>query len=520
LFVVGLSLAVSLPVGAQNSSGTGFFINMQGVAATNFHVIDGASKITVTDSSGQQRVAEVVRIDRANDLALIAVPGSNTDYIPIQSSTLIRRGERVYTMGFPRIDVQGLEPKLTDGVISSLSGLADQPSAFQISNPIQPGNSGGPLFTDEGRVVGIVVSTLNAGRMLANTGSIPQNVNYAVKSNYLLELVASVGSLRLPNEPRRTRQRKLTDIVVEVEKALVRITAYRAVPPASALSSRTEPVLSGTLAKVKDTGVITLGVREAGAPLSYTVGNGKYVGYSIAICEKIVASLESQIGRKLDVRYIPVLSSNRIPMLVSGAIDIECGTTTNNLARQKDVDFLPTIFVLETRIGTRATSGINSIRDLNGKVVASTAGTTSIQLLRRHPQASGVRFTEVYGSDHAKSYLLLESGSADAFVMDDAILAGLMTSSKNGHEFRIVGEPLSFEPISIMVRKDDSAFGKLAADTVVGTMQSGEIEAIYNRWFMRPIPPKNSVLNLPVNASTRSAWSKPNVDAADVYNTR
>src|SRR5829696_7914832 len=215
---------------------------------------------------------------------------------------------------------------------------------------------------------------------------------------------------------------------------------------------------SDTIAKVKASGVVTMGVRDSSGALSYTMGDGKYGGYHVEICQRVIANLEKTVGKKLEVRYLPVTSQNRIPLVQNGTVDIECGSTTNNATRQKDVSFVVTTYVEEVRIAVKANSGINSIEQLKGKNVATTTGTTSVQLLRKHERANGVNFNEVFGKDHADSFLLLESGRADAFVMDGQILAGNIATSKNPADYKIVGETLSVEPIAIMVRKDDTAF--------------------------------------------------------------
>jgi glutamate/aspartate transport system substrate-binding protein len=264
-----------------------------------------------------------------------------------------------------------------------------------------------------------------------------------------------------------------------------------------------------TIAKVKASGVITMGVRDSSGALSYTLGDGKYVGFHVEICQRIVEALGKQIGKKVEVRYQPVTSQNRIPLVQNGTVDIECGSTTNNLARQKDVDFLYTMYVEEVRIATRANSGINSIKDLNGKTVATTTGTTSVQLLRKHERANGVDFKEIFGKDHADSFLLLESGRADAFVMDGQILAGNIATSKNPADFKIVGEPISVEPIAIMVRKGDT-LKKLGDQVIAGMAKSGEVAKLYDKWFMQPIPPKGAKLNLPPSTATKAAWQNPN----------
>jgi glutamate/aspartate transport system substrate-binding protein len=212
-----------------------------------------------------------------------------------------------------------------------------------------------------------------------------------------------------------------------------------------------------------------------------------------------------------------VTSQNRISLVSNGTVDIECGSTTNNTARQKDVAFAVTTYVEEVRTAVRANSGINSLAQLGGKTIATTTGTTSVQLLRKHERAQNVSFNEVYGKDHAESFLLLESGRADAFVMDAQILAGNIANSKAPADFKIVGEPISVEPIAIMLRKDDAAFKKLADDTLKDLMKSGEIAKIYDKWFVQPIPPKNAKLNLPASETTKAAWATPNDKPAEDY---
>jgi glutamate/aspartate transport system substrate-binding protein len=271
-----------------------------------------------------------------------------------------------------------------------------------------------------------------------------------------------------------------------------------------------------TIAKVKSSGIITMGVRDSSGALSYTTGNGQYAGYHTEICQKIITALSKQIGKPVEIRYQPVTSQNRIPLVANGTVDIECGSTTNNLARQKDVDFLHTTYVEEVRIATKVNSGIKSIKDLSGKTVATTTGTTSVQLLRKHERANNVDFKEVFGKDHADSFLLMESGRADAFVMDGQILAGNIANAKNPADYHIVGEPISVEPIAIMVRKGDTL--KKFGDQVIDQMaKSGELSKLYDKWFMQPIPPKNAKLNLPASAATKAAWANPNDKPVEDY---
>jgi len=272
-----------------------------------------------------------------------------------------------------------------------------------------------------------------------------------------------------------------------------------------------------TIAKVKAAGAITMGVRDSSGALSYTLGDGKYVGYHVEICQRIIASLEKAAGKKLEVKYTPVTSQNRIPLVENGTVDIECGSTTNNEARQKQVAFAYTTYVEEVRIAARANSGITSIAQLNGKNVATTTGTTSVQLLRKNERATGVDFKEVFGKDHADSFLLLESGRADAFVMDGQILAGNIATSKNPADFKIVGEVLNVEPIAIMIRKDDPGFKKLADDTIAGLAKSGELAKLYDKWFTQAIPPKNIKMGMPASDANKEAWKNLNDKPVEAY---
>ena len=272
-----------------------------------------------------------------------------------------------------------------------------------------------------------------------------------------------------------------------------------------------------TIAKVKASGVVTMGVRDSSGALSYTLGDGKYAGYHYEICNRIIAGLEKAAGRKLEVKYQLVSSQNRVPLVQNGTVDIECGSTTNNATRQKDVAFLNTVYMEQVRIAVKAKSGITTIAQLNGKNVATTTGTTSVQLLRKNERATGVDFKEVFGKDHADSFLLLESDRAEAFVMDATILIGNIVNSKSPGDYRIVGEPLSLEPIGIMIRKDDAAFKKLGNDVLAELVKSGEINKIYDKWFITPIPPKNINVNMPATAETKAAWSSLNDKPAEDY---
>jgi len=275
---------------------------------------------------------------------------------------------------------------------------------------------------------------------------------------------------------------------------------------------------TGTLKKIKDSGSVTMGVRESSGGLSFTLGDGKFAGFHVELCQRALADVQQQLGTaKLDIKYQPVTSQNRIPLMQNGTVDIECGSTTNNAARQKDVSFAVTTYVEEVRIAVKANSGITSIGQLNGKNVATTTGTTSVQHLRKHERGAGVTFNEVYGKDHADSFLLLESGRAEAFVMDGQILAGNIAKSKNPGDFKIVGEVLAVEPIAIMLRKDDPDFKKAVDASLAAMMKSGEMAKIYDKWFMQPIPPINTRIGLPASDATQAAWAAPNDKPMEDY---
>lgn len=299
-----------------------------------------------------------------------------------------------------------------------------------------------------------------------------------------------------------------------MKKSLLVLAATASLAAAGAAQAQA----NDTLKKIKDSGAVTMGVRESSGGLSFTLGDGKYVGFHVELCQHVLADVQKQLGLpKLEIKYQPVTSQNRIPLVQNGTVDIECGSTTNNATRQKDVAFAVTTYVEEVRIAVKANSGITSIGQLNGRKVATTTGTTSVQTLRKNERATGVNFEEVFGKDHADSFLLVESGRADAFVMDGQILAGLISKSKNPNDFKIVGEVLSVEPIAIMIRKDDPAFKKAVDATLIGMMKSGEMAKIYDKWFMQPIPPSNTKIGLPASEATKAAWANPNDKPMEDY---
>ena len=276
-----------------------------------------------------------------------------------------------------------------------------------------------------------------------------------------------------------------------------------------------------TLDKIKSTGTVTMGVRESSIPMSYTTGDNRFDGYHVEICRMVLGEIRDRLGvSTLRINYQPVTSQNRVPLVQNGTVDIECGTATNNINRAKDVGFANTLYVEEVRIAVKANSGIKSISDLNGKKVATTTGTTSVQLLRKHERANGVNFDEVFGKDHADSFLLLESGRADAFVMDGSILAGNIANSKNPKDHKIVGDILTSEPIAIMVRKDDPEFKAAVNAAIAKIVANGKMPGLWNKWFLSPIPPKNIVVGLELSPVTKNAWANLNDKPAEDYNKK
>ncbi len=274
-----------------------------------------------------------------------------------------------------------------------------------------------------------------------------------------------------------------------------------------------------TLAKIKERGAVNLGVRDSSG-LAFTIGGGKYVGFHTEMAERIIDDLSKDVGKPLKINYQVITSQNRIPLIQNGTIDFECGSTTNNRGRQKDVDFAYTTYVEEVRMAVNTKSGIKSIKDLNGKTVATTTGTTSVQTLRKNERAQGIDFKTVQGKDHADSFLLLEAGRADAFVMDGSILAANIARAKNPKDFEIVGEVLSVEPIACMLPKGDEKLRKAINASIVRQIKDGSLAKLYDKWFMQPIPPNNVTLNMPLSASTKAAWDNPNDKPMEEYGNK
>ncbi|ESJ25174.1 MULTISPECIES: glutamate/aspartate ABC transporter substrate-binding protein [Cupriavidus] len=274
--------------------------------------------------------------------------------------------------------------------------------------------------------------------------------------------------------------------------------------------------LTGTLKKIKDTGVITLGVRESSIPFSYNLGGVRTVGYSYDINVKIVEAIKDQLKLpNLQVKEIPITSQNRISLLQNGTIDIECGSTTNNLDRQKQVAFSNTIFIIGTRFMTKKDSGIKDWADLKGKNVVTTAGTTSERLLRTMNDQQKLGMNIISTKDHGQSFLTLESGRAAAFMMDDALLYGERAKARNPADWVVTGKPQSRESYGCMLRKDDAPFKKVADNVIANLMKTGEINNLYAKWFTQPVPPKGLNLDFPMSDDMKALIKNPNDKALD-----
>lgn len=270
-------------------------------------------------------------------------------------------------------------------------------------------------------------------------------------------------------------------------------------------------VLTGTLKKIKDTGSITVGHRESSIPFSYLDDKQQPIGYAMDLCMKVVDAVKSELKMpNLKVNLQPVTSSNRIPLLQNGTIDMECGSTTNSVARQQQVAFGPTYFVINVTAAVKKNSNVNAMADLNGKTVSTTSGTTSVPLLKAYKKTENTQVNEIYGKDHAESFLLMADDRAAAFVMDDILLAGQIANAKRPADYKILPESLRQEPYSMMLRKDDPQFKALVDKTVGNVMKSGEIEKIYAKWFTSPIPPRGVNLNFPMTPPIREAFKNPN----------
>jgi len=269
--------------------------------------------------------------------------------------------------------------------------------------------------------------------------------------------------------------------------------------------------LTGTLAKIKNNGVITLGVRDGSIPFSYLDDKQQYQGYSIDLCMKVVAALQKQLGlASLKVAMNPVTSANRIPLMANGTIDLECGSTTNNLERQQQVAFAPTMFVVANRLLAKKSSNIKTLADMKGKTLVATAGTSTLKQMTILNREQNLGMNIVVGKDHPESFLMVETGRAAAEANDDILLASQRAGAKRPDDYQITADALSVEPYGIMLRKDDPAFKKAVDDAIVAYYKSGDdVYRLYQKWFLSPIPPKSINLRFPMSPELINVLAKP-----------
>jgi glutamate/aspartate transport system substrate-binding protein len=279
--------------------------------------------------------------------------------------------------------------------------------------------------------------------------------------------------------------------------------------------SATAQTPGGTLAKITRTGTIVLGVRDGSIPFSYLDDKQQYQGYSVDLCLRVVDALKKQLALpKLKTVMNPVTSANRIPLMANGTIDLECGSTTNNLERQKQAAFAPTMFVISNRLLSKKSSGIRTLADMKGKTLVVTAGTTTLKQMTMLNKERNLGMNIVVGKDHPESFLMLETGRAAAHANDDILLAAQVAGSKTPGEYQISREALSVEPYAIMMRRGDPAFKQAVDNALKRVYQSDQFEPIYNKWFMSPIPPRGINLNFPMSPQLKAVIANP-TDSGD-----
>ena len=272
----------------------------------------------------------------------------------------------------------------------------------------------------------------------------------------------------------------------------------------------TSAAQEGTLKKIKDSGSITIGHRDASVPFSYIDDKQQAVGYSLDLCQKIINAIKSELKMSvIEVKYQLITSANRIPLMANGTIDLECGSTTNNLSRQEQVWFSNTTYVTANRFVTKKDSKIGKLADLKGKTIVSTAGTTNIKQITEINAAQNLGMNILSANGHPEAFRMVETGRAVAFVMDDILLYGLVAQSPSPKDYVISSEAFSIEPYGLMVRKGDTAFKKVVDDALVQLFKSGEINKIYEKWFQKPIPPRGVNLSLPMSAQMKKVIAKP-----------
>ncbi|MGO3756108.1 glutamate/aspartate ABC transporter substrate-binding protein [Psychrobacter celer] len=268
---------------------------------------------------------------------------------------------------------------------------------------------------------------------------------------------------------------------------------------------------NGTLQKIKDSGTIVVGHRDSSIPFSYIADDpNQPIGYAHDLEMKVVEAVKQRLNMPdLNVRYNLITSQTRIPLVQNGTVDFECGSTTNNEERQKQVAFSNGFFEIGTRLLTKKDSGINDFTDLKGKTLVTTAGTTSERYIRQYNDDNQMDINIISAKDHGEAFLMLENGRADAFMMDDVLLAGEKAKAKNPDEWVIVGEPQSFEIYGCMMRKDDPEFKAVVDEALANVFSSGEINSIYDKWFLNPIPPKNVNLNFEMSDNLKALIANP-----------
>jgi glutamate/aspartate transport system substrate-binding protein len=267
---------------------------------------------------------------------------------------------------------------------------------------------------------------------------------------------------------------------------------------------------SGTLEKIKDSGAITIGHRESSVPFSYYDDNQRVIGYAMDLCYRIVDAVKSELKiKELEVKLNPVTSATRIPLIANGTIDLECGSTTNNLEREKQVSFTITHFVTANRFVSKKSENLKTVDDLKGKTIVSTSGTTNIKQINEIGSQRNLDLNIIAAKDHAEAFLMVETDRAAAFVMDDILLYSLVATSKSPGDYVISADALSVEPYGIMLRRDDPAFKKVVDAEMIATYKSGAINSIYEKWFLKPIPPKGINLDVPMSVSFKRVVANP-----------
>ena len=288
-----------------------------------------------------------------------------------------------------------------------------------------------------------------------------------------------------------------------------------------ALTALSSPAMAqagnDTLAKIRSSGKAVIGVREASPPMAYALGaNTNFTGYHVELCERIIRKLVPQAR----LEYFAMTPQNTMPLVQNGTVDIGCGPATNNLTRQQQVAFAVTTYLSQVRMAVRADSGITDWKQLDGKTVSATTGTTAVQLLRRLERDLDIKINVAQQKDNLESLMSVENGRAAAFVLDDNLLAGVVANSRDPKLYKLAGTSLQSEPIAILFRKDDPAFKQAVDGQLKAMMASGEMARHYDKWFMQPIPPRNVALNLPLSDELKALFAQPNDDPIESYNKR